>query len=49
MSEHILARIRTLASRVIALSASSRLSVELMVRLTLASDSKRRALRRNCS
>ena len=31
------------------LSASSRLSVELMVWLTLASDSKSRALRRSCS
>src|ERR1039458_1047480 len=49
ISEHTLARISTQASRVIMLRASSRFSVELIVRLTLASDSNRRALSRTCS
>ena len=37
------------ASRVMARSASSRFNVELIVRLTLASDSNRRTFSRNCS
>ena len=49
INEHMCARMSTHASRVMARNASSRFKVELMVRLTLASDSNSPALSRNCS